>query len=95
MTITLTWLDGSSTTAIDWVELEEAVRAAQWVEYPTRRDFRVDVRHRCKVWTGVRPNLSHASSESFLRAVEASGLCRLDVDDDDHDQPVDDQGANQ
>lgn len=89
MRITLTWLDGTSTTGASWEDVESSVRAAQWVEYQTQHDFRTDLRHRCKVWTGVRPNLTHASSENFLRALETSGLCRIDLEDqstDDDDQ---------
>lgn len=84
MKITLTWYDGSRTTGASWHEAEEAVRAAQWVEYPTRVAFRQDLRHRCKVWSGVRPNMTHASSENFLRALELSGLCRVDIEDEDN-----------
>lgn len=85
--ITVTWWDGSTTTGATWAEVERALRAAQWVEYPSRLDFRLDMRHRAKVWNGVRPSIERASSEDFLRALEASSMCRIDVEqiNNDHD----------
>jgi hypothetical protein len=81
MIITVTWIDGTITTGKDWPDVERAIRAAQWVEYYSRRDFRLDMRHRCKVWSGIRPNLTNATSENFIRALESSGLCRVDTED--------------
>jgi hypothetical protein len=83
--ITITWQDGSTTTGSSWAQTERAVRASQWSDYPTRTEFRRDMRHRCKVWTGDRPNLLHMSSEHFLRELESHGLCRVDVEDTDTD----------
>ena len=78
--ITVTWLDGSRTTASSWPEAEKSVRAAQWSKYRSRAEFRVDMRHRCKIWAGIRPDIVTATSRNFLRALEASGLCRIDTE---------------
>lgn len=86
--ITITWWDGSLTTGATFEETERALRAAQWSDYPTRTAFRTDLKHRCKVWAGVRPSLPKATSENFIRALEASGLCRVDVEDDDSNDQV-------
>ncbi len=90
-TITITWWDGSTTTGRTWAETERAVRAAQWTGYTSRAEFRRDMRHRCKVWSGVRPSIEDATSEDFLRALEASGLCRIDTEDEDDDKDDQDQ----
>lgn len=76
--ITITWWDGTCTTGKSYEDAERALRAAQWSDYPTRTAFRTDMRHRCKVWAGVRPSLAKATSENFIRALEASSLCRVD-----------------
>lgn len=80
--IEITWFDGSRTSGDTWEEVETALRAAQWIEYDSRLDFRRDLRHRAKTWSGVRPSLLRASSEQFLRALETSGMCRIDTTDD-------------
>jgi hypothetical protein len=85
--ITITWFDGGTNSGETWSELEAAVRAAQWSEYKSNDDFRLDMRHRCKVWSGVRPSLARATSETFLRALETAGLCRIDTDDDETTEP--------
>lgn len=76
--IIVIWTDGSRTTGDTWEEVEEAIRASQWVPYKSRRAFRQDMRHRAKVWGGTAPPaLGRVTSEKFLRALEAAGLCRI------------------
>lgn len=81
--ITITWWDGSITTGADWEAAEHRLRSAQWIEYPSKAAFRRDMRHRAKTWSGNYPNLPKMSSEQFLRALEAEGMCRVDNDNEE------------
>ena len=72
--ITLVWPDGTITTGETYREVEDAVRAAQWVTYPTRHAFRQDMRRRAAVWSGFNaPRLSYTPKD-FINTLAAAGM---------------------
>jgi hypothetical protein len=81
MRITVIWQDGAVTTGKSWEATEQAIRSQQWRRYSDRSAFRRDLRHRAKVWSGVRPDIVQATSKAFIQALEHSGLCRVEVEE--------------
>jgi hypothetical protein len=80
MKLTVIWPDGTVNTGKSWQDIESSIRSAQWQAHGDRAAFRMDMRHRCKVWSGVRPDIVKATSEDFIKALEASGLCRVEIE---------------
>ena len=87
--ITLVWEHQGITSGSSWREVENAVRAEQLFPYATRREFRDDMRHRAKVWTGVKPKRisrslpKEESSRLFLRSLADAGLFAIFTNDDE------------
>lgn len=78
--IRIFWVDGTQTTGKSWDATEQAIRSQQWRNYSSRAAFRRDMRHRCKVWSGIRPDIVSATSETFIRALERGGMCRVELE---------------
>jgi len=74
--ITILWPDGEITTAPNWKELEQNIRACQWTTYPTREGFRKEMRRRAHLWSGEYPVLSHTPKE-FINSLAATGMFLL------------------
>lgn len=75
--VNLIWPDGSITRGESYREAEDALRATQWREFRTRREFRADMRHRALVWSGVRlPR--RRTSRGFIRSLADAGLCMIE-----------------
>lgn len=72
--ITLLWPDGKITTGATWEDVEDAVRAAQWHTFKTRREFRREMRRRAEVWSGEKPRRGARTSEAFMRSIGELGL---------------------
>ena len=75
--ITVLWHNGSATTGKDWIDVERALRAAQWSSYPDNAAFRRAMAYRAKVWNGAKIN-THGTAQAFMRRLEAAGMCRIE-----------------
>jgi hypothetical protein len=75
--ITLLWPDGQITTGHSWLEVEDAVRAAQWQTFKTRREFRQEMRNRARAWSGHYPRFAVGSSQRFLTGLAKEGLFQV------------------
>ncbi len=76
MEITIVWPDGSLTTANGWKEAEQAIRAAQWGAYPSRRAFRKAMVKRALLWNGTHVSRKGSSCE-FLQALARAQMFTL------------------
>ena len=74
------WNDGSMTTGNNYREVEDNIRAAQWQPYKTRKEFRKDMAHRARVWSGRRVS-TLGTSGMFLDALAGAGLFLLVVEE--------------
>lgn len=75
MTIELIWPDGGITTGATWREVEDAVRAAQWRPFKTRREFRREMRRRALEWSGEMPVSGPPwTSKAFIQSLADRGL---------------------
>jgi hypothetical protein len=61
--ITILWPDGKITTGRAWEDIEDAIRAAQWHTFKTKREFRREMRRRAEVWSGERPRRIRSLAE--------------------------------
>lgn len=79
--LSLLWPDGSLTTARTFRELEDAVRAGQWEEYPTRRAFRAEMRRRANLWTGRSGKpIGYQTSKQFIYSLVHAEMCMLIIE---------------
>ena len=78
--ITVMWDNGEMTTGATWREVEDNMRAAQWQTFPTREDFRTEMRHRAYQWGGEFPAFS-TSSKEFINSLADLGMFLVVVDD--------------
>ena len=74
--LTVLWPDSQTTTGKSYRELEENIRANQWITYESREDFRKAITNRCELWTGVVPPYAK-SSKDFIQGLAASGFFLL------------------
>lgn len=73
--ITLIWATGALITAKDWRDAEDAVRAAQWKPYKSRREFRREMRYRAKIWSGAHPlPVGRQTHRQFIESLAAAGM---------------------
>lgn len=76
--IELLFPDGLTVRGATYREVEDALRAAQWDTYPSRRAFRREMRKRALVWSGTRVSLS-LTSKGFLESLARAALFRIET----------------
>lgn len=77
--LNLIFTDGSLVTGRTYAELEDALRASQWHEYKSRREFRSEMRHRAALWTGRKPKpILYQTPKAFIYQLVHSGMCLLE-----------------
>lgn len=77
--LNLIWPDGSIVTGATYRELEDALRASQWHDFGTRREFRAELRHRAAIYTGKPfPPIQFQTSKQFIHSLVHSGICMLE-----------------
>lgn len=77
--IELMFSDGTSVHGDSYREAEDALRAAQWQAYPSRRAFRREMRARANVWNDrvIKVTLPQTSKQ-FLTSMADANMCRID-----------------
>lgn len=79
--INLIFPDGSIVTGRTFQELEEALRASQWHDFKSRREFRSEMRRRARLWSGRRPKpIIYQTPKAFIYSLVHSGMCMLEED---------------
>jgi hypothetical protein len=78
--LNLIFPDGTIVTGASFKELEDALRASQWQEYDSRREFRTEMRHRAELWTGrpARKPVLYQTPKGFIYHLVNSGMCMLE-----------------
>jgi hypothetical protein len=78
--IELLWPDGTVTTGATWTEVEDAVRAAQWRPFKSRREFRREMRRRALVWSGEKPKAARGTPRQFLQSLADAGMFMINIE---------------
>jgi hypothetical protein len=78
--INLIFPDGTITTGRTYREVEDALRAAQWNAYGSRREFRREMRRRADLWSGRRGKPVVAqTAKQFIYHLVHSGMCMIEI----------------
>ena len=97
--LNLIFPDGSIVTGRTFADLEDALRASQWHDFKTRREFRQEMRRRAELWSGrkAKPVL-YQTHKGFIYHLVNSGMCMLEEAADtptthDDDNPTNPTGT--
>ena len=71
--------DGKIVRGATYRECEDAMRAAEWTVFGSRRAFRREMRRRAVLWTGCKVSFRPCrTSKGFLNQLANAGLVRID-----------------